>query len=173
MRALAAALAGLPEDRQIPKTSFEIWSGHMSELGTTEEEMSQVGEWFCQHYQTAPSVATVSHAVEWLHKHGSFPEHRMASQIDLNAMALLKAAELLGLCSYELAQSLMLAGTLTHLATYRRKFPKIDRHYIGTEVEGIARQCNYFADEILDEVQQGKGQLRDLDGILFGKNSGE
>ena len=35
------------------------------------------------------------------------------------------------------------------------------------EIEGIARTCDYVADEILDEIQQNKGDLRALREYLF------
>lgn len=167
VRALASTLAHLPENRQLPQKSFEIWSGHLAQLGVSESEMKQIGVWFAEHYQTPPAIPTIAHAASVLLDQGSLPPHRIASPMELNAMALLKAARDLGLMPDECAQSLMLAGTLAHLSNYRQRHPTVDRQYLGTEVEGIARQCNFYADEILDEIQQGKGELRELGSYLF------
>jgi hypothetical protein len=98
---------------------------------------------------------------------GSLPPHRLAATIERNAMAILHAAENLGLSADDSAQAIILAGTLAHLSHYRRSFPTIDRAYQRQEVEGTARMFDYVADEILDEIANGKGELKSLGLYLF------
>lgn len=129
--------------------------------------MQVVGQWFAQHHQTCPSLPYTIHAVRALKANGLLPPNRLASKIDRNAMNILKALEGMGISADDCAQSLILAGTLAHLATYRRQHPHVDRQYLRLEVEGIARMCDYMADEILDEVERGQGDLRDLGECLF------
>ena len=167
VKAFAACLADLAEDRQLPRESFAIWSMPLSETLATEAEMQVVGQWFAQRHKTCPSLPYIIHAVRTLKANGALPPNRLAKEVDRNAMNILKALEGMGISADDCAQSLMLAGTLAHLASYRRQHPYIDRQYLRLEVEGIARMCDYMADEILDEVQSGQGDLRELGICLF------
>ncbi|NVL49876.1 hypothetical protein F2S72_09000 [Pseudomonas syringae pv. actinidiae] len=167
VKAFAACLIHLPEDQQIHKSSFDIWSAPLAETGASEGQMRQVGEWFALHHQTAPSLPYVIGATQKLMQLGALPPHRIAGKIERDAMAILHAAEQLGLAADDIAQAVMLAGTLAHLATYRRSYPHVGRAYLGIEVEGLARQSNYVADEILDEVATSKGDLKSLGPYLL------
>lgn len=167
VKTFASCLIHLPEDRQLPKSSFDMWSAPLAESGANESQMRQVGEWFAQHHQTAPSLPYVLGAIQKLLQSGALPHHRLAGKIERDAMAILHAAQQLGLSADDSAQAIILAGTLAHLAMYRRSYPNVGREYLRTEVEGLARQSDYFADEILDEIAKGKGELRPLGAYLL------
>ncbi|WP_122564444.1 hypothetical protein [Pseudomonas viridiflava] len=82
-------------------------------------------------------------------------------------MAILHAAETLGLSADGCAQAIILAGTFANLSHYRRSLPGIDRAYQRQEIEGMARMSDYAADEILDEIASGNGDLKSLGPYLF------
>lgn len=168
VKTFASCLASLSEDRQLPQKSFSIWATPMAESGASEAEMQQVGVWFGKHHQTPPSLPYILLAVRVLKDKGELPPHRIATRQVLEAMEILNAVEKLGIVSGDSAQSLILAGTLAHLALYRKQFPNVDRAYLRTDVEGMARMSDYFADEILDEIQRGEGDLKALEPYLFG-----
>lgn len=167
VKAFAGALIHRPEDQQVPKASFDMWSAPLDETGANEAQMRQVGEWFAQHHQTAPSLPYIIGAAKELVQNGSLPPHRLAGKIERDAMAILHAAQQLGLSADDSAQAIILAGTLAHLALYRRSYPNVGREYLRIEVEGLARQSDYFADEILDEIANGKGELKTLGPYLL------
>ena len=66
-----------------------------------------------------------------------------------------------------------LGATLAHLSLYRRKHKSVSRDYLRIEVEGMARMSDYAADEILDEIACGKGDLRTLGGYLFNRGDAQ
>ncbi|EPA99482.1 hypothetical protein [Pseudomonas sp. G5(2012)] len=167
VKAFAASLGNFPEDVQLPKSSFDTWSAPLAETGASEDQMRQVGEWYALHHKTAPSLPYVLGAARRLVLSGSLPPHRLATTTERNAMAILHAAEKLGLSADDSAQAIILAGTLAHLSHYRRSFSGIDRAYQRQEVEGMARMSDYAADEILDEIASGKGDLKSLGLYLF------
>lgn len=167
VKAFAACLTHLPKNQQVPKESFGVWSAPLSETGANEAQMRQVGQWYVMHHQTAPSLPYIIGAAQDLVKNGALPPHRIAGEIERNAMAILHAAQHLGLSADNSAQAIILAGTLAHLSLYRRSFPNIGRKHLRTEVEGLARQSDYFADEILDEIASGKGELKSLGPYLL------
>jgi hypothetical protein len=167
VRIFAACLAHLPEERGLPQSAHEIWSMPLSEAKVTEAQMLTVGNWYAEHHLTGPSLPYVLHALRTLKSNGSLPTSRLAGKIERNAMNVLKSLEGMGISTEECAQSLMLAGTLAHLAVYRRKHPDVDRSYLRNEVEGLARMSDYMADEILDEIERGQGDLQDLRPVLF------
>lgn len=167
VKAFAARLASLPEEQQLPQTSFDMWSAPLAETGATVAQMELVGDWYALHHQTGPSLGYIIGAAQDLKLRGSLPPHRMAGKTERDAMAILLAAQQLGLSADECGQAIMLAGTLTHLAHYRRKYPNVGRDYLRLEVEGMARMSDYVADEILDEIANGKGDLKALGGFLF------
>lgn len=167
VKAFAARLIHLPDEQQLPQKSFDIWSAPLAETGASEAQMELVGDWYALHHQTGPSLGYIIHAAQELQLRGSLPPHRLAGQIERDAMAILLAAQQLGLSADDSAQAIMLAGTLAHLSLYRRKHPKVDRGYLRLEVEGMARMADYTADEILDEIAGGKGDLKALGGYLF------
>lgn len=168
VKTFAAQLSHLPEERQLPQTSFDMWSAPLAETGANLDEMRLVGEWYAKHHQTGPSLGYIIHAAQELKLRGSLPPHRIAGEIERNAMAILLAAQQLGLSAGENAQAIMLAGTLAHLSLYRRKHPHVGREYLRTEIEGMARMSDYVADEILDEIAAGVGDLKELDKYLLG-----
>lgn len=98
---------------------------------------------------------------------GSLPHHRLAGTIERNAIAILHAAEKLGLPADGCAQAIILAGTLAHLSHYLRSLPGIDRAFQRQEIEGMARMSDYAADEILDEIASGNEDLKSLGPYLF------
>lgn len=167
VKVFAACLSSFQEDDQVPKSSFDMWSAPLAETGASEDQMRQVGEWYALHHKTAPSLPYVLGAARKLVLSGSLPRHRLAGTIERNAMAILHAAEKLGLSADDSAQAIILAGTLAHLSHYRRSFPRIDRAYQRQEVEGMACLSDYAADEILDEIASGKGDLKSLGPYLF------
>lgn len=167
VKAFAACLSSFPEDVQLPKSSFDTWSAPLAETGASEDQMRQVGEWYALHHKTAPSLPYVLGAARKLVLSGSLPPHRLGATVERNAMAILLAAEKLGLSADDNAQAIILAGTLAHLSHYRRRFPGIDRAYRRQEIEGMARMSDYAADEILDEIASGKGDLKSLGQYLF------
>ncbi|MDZ3829792.1 hypothetical protein BK669_00655 [Pseudomonas fluorescens] len=167
VKAFAACLSSFPEEEQIPKSAFDMWSAPLAETGASEDQMRQVGEWYALHHKTAPSLPYVLGAARKLVLNGSLPRHRLAGTIERNAMAILHAAETLGLSADGCAQAIILAGTLAHLSHYRRSLPGIDRAYQRQEIEGMARMSDYAADEILDEIASGNGDLKSLGPYLF------
>jgi hypothetical protein len=167
VKAFAACLSSFPEEEQIPKSAFDMWSAPLAETGASEDQMRQVGEWYALHHKTAPSLPYVLGAARKLVLNGSLPRHRLAGTIERNAMAILHAAETLGLSADGCAQAIILAGTLAHLSHYRRSLPGIDRAYQRQEIEGMARMSDYAADEILDEIAKGNGDLKSLGPYLF------
>jgi hypothetical protein len=167
VKTFATCLSSFPEDQKVPKSSFDMWSAPLAETGASEDQMRLIGEWYALHHKTAPSLPYVLRAARKLVLSGSLPPHRLAATVELNAMAILLAAEKLGLSADDSAQAIILAGTLAHLSHYRRSFPRIDRTYLRQEVEGMARVSDYAADEILDEIASGKGDLKSLGQYLF------
>ncbi|QTD35567.1 hypothetical protein [Pseudomonas fluorescens] len=167
VKAFAGCLSSFPEEEQVPKSAFDMWSAPLAETGASEDQMRQVGEWYALHHKTAPSLPYVLGATRKLVLNGSLPRHRLAGTIERNAMAILHAAETLGLSADGCAQAIILAGTLAHLSHYRRSLPGIDRAYQRQEIEGMARMSDYAADEILDEIASGNGDLKSLGPYLF------
>lgn len=167
VNAFAACLSSFPEEEQIPKSAFDMWSAPLAETGASEDQMRQVGEWYALHHKTAPSLPYVLGAARKLVLNGSLPRHRLAGTIERNAMAILHAAETLGLSADGCAQAIILAGTPAHLSHYRRSLPGIDRAYQRQEIEGMARMSDYAADEIFDEIASGNGDLKSLGPYLF------
>ncbi|MBD8792744.1 hypothetical protein IFR09_23045 [Pseudomonas syringae] len=167
VKAFAACLSSFPEEEQVPKSAFDMWSAPLAETGASEDQMRKVGEWYALHHKTAPSLLYVLGAVRKLVLNGSLPRHRLAGTIERNAMAILHAAEKLGLSADGCAQAIILAGALAHLSHYRRSLPGIDRAYQRQEIEGMARMSDYAADEILDEIASGTGDLKSLGPYLF------
>lgn len=170
VKAFAAQLAHLPEEQQLRQSSYDMWSTPLAETGASEAQMKLVGEWYATNHQTTPGLGYVLRATQVLLSRGSLPEHRLAGTIELNAMAILLAAQQLGLSTDDCGQAIMLAGTLAHLSLYRRKHKGVSRDYLRIEVEGMARMSDYAADEILDEIACGKGDLRALGGYLFNRD---
>lgn len=168
IKAFTACLAGLEEERQIPQASLSAWATPIAESGASEAEMQQVGTWFAKHHQTPPSLSYILFAVRVLKNKGELPPHRMATPQMLEAMEILRAVERLGISSDDSGQSLILAGTLAHLAFYRQQYPNVNRTYLRNEIEGMARMSDAVADEILDEIQRGEGDLKSLEPYLFG-----
>ena len=165
VKAFAARLYQLPTEQQVPKTSFKTWSAPLAETGASESQMREVGNWFAQHHQTAPALPYVICATRELQLYGSLPAHRLAGPLERNAMAILLAAQQLGLSPDDGAQAFMLAGALTHLSVHRPI--QLDRGFLTRELEGMARLADYAADEILDEIQDGKGALKELGQYLY------
>lgn len=171
VRAFAKQLESMPEDCQLPQSSFDIWSAPLAETNASEDQLSEVGVWYAKHHKTAPSLPYIRHAAFTLVSEGSLPEHRIANHIEKDALAILKTAELLGMPASDCANAFILAGVLAHLSTYRRRHPHVSRPYLRMEIEGIARMSDYVADEILDEIQQNKGDLRALREYLLDLSS--
>lgn len=167
VRAFAKQLESMPEDCRLPQSSFDTWSAPLAETNASESQMEVVGSWYAKHHITCPSLPYIRRAAITLVSVGALPDHRIANRIESDALAILKTAELLGMSADDCANSLILAGTLAHLSIYRRRHPNVDRAYLRMEIEGIARTCDYVADEILDEIQQNKGDLRALREYLF------
>jgi hypothetical protein len=167
VRIFSACLERLPEEQRLPQSAHEVWSMPLSEAQVTEAQMITVGNWYAQHHRTGPSLPYVLRAVRALKAKGSLPPNRLAGKVERNAMLILQALGGMGISPEDCAQSLMLAGTLAHLAVYRHKYPTVDRHLLRSEVEGLARMSDYMADEILDEIEQGQGDLQGLRDILF------
>jgi hypothetical protein len=167
VRVFAACLITLPENCQLPQKSFDTWSTPLAETGATEPQMGLVGTWYAQHHSTSPSLPYIIHAARTLIAIGALPAHRLSNSEELKAMAILKATEALGISADDCTNALILAGSLAHLAMYRRKMPAIERKYLRSEIEGIARISDYCADEILDEIQGGVGELKALGEYLF------
>ncbi|WP_164709252.1 hypothetical protein, partial [Pseudomonas viridiflava] len=109
-------LSSFPEDAQVSNSSFDMWSAPLAETGANEDQMRQVGEWYASHHKTSPSLPYVLGAARTLVLSGSLPRHRLAGTIERNAMAMLHAAEKLGLSADDSAQAIILAGTLAHLS---------------------------------------------------------
>ncbi|HBO2935105.1 TPA: hypothetical protein L4R50_000099 [Pseudomonas aeruginosa] len=167
VRAFAAQLEAMPEDCRLPQKAFDAWSMPLAETGASEIQLQEVGAWYAKHHKTCPSLPYIIRAARTLVSEGALPPHRIANRMEKDALAILKTAELLGMSSDDCAQALILAGTLAHLAVYRRSLPDIDRSHQLNEVEGIVRMCDYVADEILDEIRNGQGDLRALREYLF------
>lgn len=64
------------------------------------------------------------------------------------------------------------AGPLPRIAYYRTNHAHIESTYLWTEIEGSANWSSVYAGKILDEVQQGKGQLKDMGAYLFNAAAG-
>ena len=173
VRAFAARLTTLPESCQLPQKSFDIWSKPLADTGATEDQMELVGTWFAQNHSTSPSLPYIIRAARTLIANGALPPHRLSNSDERKAMAILKATEALGISADECTNALMLAGSLAYLAMYRRTMPDVDREYLRSEIEGIARTCDYCADEILDEIQGGVGELKALGEYLFEQTPSE
>ncbi|MGA4480887.1 hypothetical protein ACPA2N_22280 [Ectopseudomonas hydrolytica] len=167
VRAFAKQLESMPEDCRLPQSSFDTWSAPLAETNATESQMTVLGVWYAKHHKTCPSLPYIRQAAITLVSEGALPDHRIANRIERDALAILKTAELLGMSADDCANALVLAGALAHLSTYRRRHPDVDRAYLRMEIEGIARMSDYVADEILDEIQQNKGDLRALREYLF------
>lgn len=167
VRAFSVRLNTLPESCQLPQKSFDKWSTPLAKTGATEAQMGQVGAWYVQHHSTGPSLPYIARATRTLIANGALPPHRLSNRDKRKAMAILKATAALGISAEDCANALILAGTLAHLAMYRRTIPELNREYLRSEVEGIARMSDYAADEILDEVQDGYGELKSLGEYLF------
>lgn len=157
----------MPEDCQLPQQAFDTWSAPLAETGASESQIVEVGVWYAQHHKTAPALPHILRVTRKLLADGSLPPHRLVSEREQAAMALLRAAEQLGLDTDDCAAALLLAGTLAHHATYRRSVPDIEREDLSTLLMGIVRLCDYSADEILDEIQAGRGQLAERQSYLF------
>ena len=167
VRAFAKQLESMPEECQLPQSCFDIWSAPLAETNASESQMTALGVWYAKHHKTCPSLPYIRQAAITLVSEGALPDHRIANRIERDALAILKTAELLGMSADDCANALVLAGALAHLSTYRRRHPDVDRTYLRMEIEGIARMSDYVADEILDEIQQNKGDLRALREYLF------
>lgn len=170
VRAFAEQLKVMPEEYWLAKESFDLWSTPLAETGASESQMAEVGAWYVQHHRTAPALPRIIVAARTLVSNGSLPSHRIASRLEKDALAILKAAEALGMSADNCAQALILAGTLAHLSVYRRRMPSIDRSYQGSEIAGIANMSDYVADEILDEISHGRGELVEVREFLLGQS---
>lgn len=145
----------MPEHCHLPQDCFDIWSMPLSETGISEAQIAQVGAWYAQHHKTVPSLPYITNASIILKKNGSLPEQRIIQSHETQALKLIQQAEKLGLSGHDCARALLFAGTLTHVATYRSS-SKTDREDILGEALGVVRLSDYYADEILDDIEAGK-----------------
>ncbi|WP_116892973.1 hypothetical protein [Pseudomonas savastanoi] len=167
VRTFFSTLTNLAGDRQLSKRATEIWGNGLAETGGSEDQIRVVGVWFNEHYQTWPALPTIVQAVKVLHETGTLPAERLENKSELAAMAFLQAADALGLSPFECSDALILAGTLAHYAGYRREHPRMSQASVQHDIAGYAEWGNSVANEILDEIQDGKGALRDLKDYLF------
>lgn len=167
VRSFFSTLTNLPEDRQLSKLASELWGNGLAETGATEEQVRTVGMWFNENYQTWPALPTIVQAIKVLHDTGTLPAQRLENKSEVIAMAFLQTAEALGLPPFECSDALILAGTLAHYAGYRSEHPRMSRASVQNEIAGYAEWGGNVANEILDEIQDGKGALRELKGYLF------
>lgn len=167
VRSFFSTLTNLPEDRQLSKLASEMWANDLADTGANEDQIRTVGLWFNENYQTWPSLPTIVQAVKILLETGTLPNQRLENKSEVVAMAFLKVAETLGLSPFESCDALILAGTLAHYAGYRSEHPRMSQATVQHEITGYAEWAGSVADEVLDEIKDGKGALRDLKGYLF------
>jgi len=168
MRAFTARLADLPVHCRVSRRSFSSWSAQLARTGVTEAQMTEVGYWYVAHHRSSPPLPYILNAVRHLLNTGTLPSHRLATDTELDAMAILQATERLGVPPPRNAQALMLAGALSHAAHFARSMPGVNRSHVRAKLERTARHSDHLADEILNEIATGRGELQALAGYLFG-----
>ncbi|EPG9350573.1 hypothetical protein ACKU3Z_029630 [Pseudomonas aeruginosa] len=167
VKKLADQLKGFEESNRLPVEYHETWARCFQEIQITEAEADVIGKWYVQHHSICPSIPYVNIALKFLREHRTLPNQRIACKTEL------LAGEILGFLSerrielHEATRALAQASALTQLAYYRNESPYTDRDDVKGELEGIARLADFFADDILNEVQQGTGSLAYLEKYLI------
>lgn len=167
VKRFAEHLEPLGENGRLPEEYHSVWAGYFQECDMTMAEADQIGKWYAKHHTIGPSIPGVMNGLKFLRKHRSMPSQRLATDTELLAGDLLQLLSERGTELHEAARALILASALAQGAYYRKAAPMTGRDDITNEFEGLARQADFFADDILNEVQQGWGSLAGLESYLF------
>jgi hypothetical protein len=167
VKRMAELLEPLGENARLPEVHHEGWAGHFQSQGMTKDESEKIGQWYIKHHTICPSIPEVFTALRFLREHNSLPSQRLAGSTEILAGQLLQFLRKNGVELLDGVRALAQASALAQVAYYRTDSPSTDRGHVKSEFEGIARLADYFADDILNEVQQGVGSLAHLEHYLF------
>jgi hypothetical protein len=167
VKKFADHLEGFEESNRLPVESHETWARCFQEIQITEVEADKIGKWYAQHHTICPSIPNVNIALKFLREHRTLPTQRLACNTELLAGEILGFLSERGIELHEATRALAQASALTQLAYYRNESPSTDLAYVKMELEGFARLAYHFADDILNEVQQGTGSLANLEKYLI------
>lgn len=167
IKRFAASMSQMASESQVPESAFETWGECFAKECMTMEEAEWVGNWYSMYHQRSPSLPYIMSALSRLRVAGELPEHMIAGYENLLAQKIIKFLHDEGVTPGESVNGLFVAAALSHLSTYRTSYPDIDRAYQRSELEGKARLSDWLADEVLDEIEAGVGELRNLKPILF------
>lgn len=126
-------------------------------MSITPREIESVGNWYPKHHTICPSIPCIFSAVQYLRKNKGLPTHRLCNPTELLAGEILGFLKEKCIGLSDAGNALQLASALVHVAYSQNVVPGIDRGYIKTEIEGMARMADYVADDILREIEQGVG----------------
>jgi hypothetical protein len=167
VKRLAELLDPLGEGARLPEEYHEAWAGHFKSEGVTKEEAEKIGQWYIKHHTICPSIPGVFTALRFLREHKTLPNQRLAGPTEVLAGELLQFLRKRGVDLHEGVRALAQASALAQVASYRTVSPSTDRSYVKSELEGVARLADFFADDILNEVHRGVGSLAHLQDYLF------
>ncbi len=167
VKQLAELLEPLGENGILPAEHHTSWADFFRSHDMTADEAEKIGKWYVKHHTICPSMPDISTALTFLRKHKTLPSQRITSPTELLAGELLQFLSERGIELPNAVRALAQAAALAQLAYYRADSPRTDRTYVKMELEGIARQADFFADDILAEARQGVGGLAHLEPYLF------
>lgn len=157
----------LGENGRLPDEHQPAWAGYFQQNDMTMQEADSIGAWYAKHHTICPSISDVMSGLRFLRKHKTMPSQRLACNTEVLAGALLQFLSERQIELHEATRALSMASALAHGAYYRMETPDIEREYVRSEFEGIARMADFLADDILNEVRQGAGSLGELECYLF------